>query len=201
MQITVALIVAALLGGQAQNAPPPATPPLAASQAPATSSTVELLGGTQVQFNVVNPISSSNANVGDIVPIVVSKGVESDGFVVIPKAASGQAEVAAVDRAGGNGHGGRLALKFDFVYSADGGKIVLSDSNSNSEGADNKGAASTATIATYVLLGPLGLFAHNFVHGRDVTLDASRPLTAYIEHTVHVAATQRSLDTGVGYDH
>jgi hypothetical protein len=74
----------------------------------------------------------------------------------------------------------RFRFTIDWVYAVDGGKIKLSETNHASESGDSKGASSTATIATYLLLGPLGLFAHNFVHGLDVTVTPKQSFVVFV---------------------
>ncbi|MGH7708858.1 MAG: hypothetical protein ACREM8_02965 [Vulcanimicrobiaceae bacterium] len=166
------------------------TPP--ASDA-AIGEPIALPGGTGVDVSVAEAVSSASANKDDTIPIVVDKEIDADGWVLIPKGAHGQATISDVERAGGNGHGGKIALTIDWVYSADGGKVVLSSVNHTQGGGDQKGASSTATIATYVLLGPLGLFAHNFVRGRDVTIDTKQVLHVFVDHTVHVRASEHPV--------
>jgi hypothetical protein len=188
-----------------QTTPAPAATPTgapafdaSATPGPVLPTTMILLpGGTTVAVSLAEPISSRSAKMGDIVPIVVSNEVDAGGFVVIPKGSSGEGTVSLVDQAGGNGHGGKLGLTMNWVYSADHGKVLLSDTNhSAGAGSDQKGAASTATILTYVLLGPLGLFAHNFVHGKDVTIDTTRVFKVFVDHDVHVQAYQKVVNPG-----
>jgi hypothetical protein len=161
--------------------------------------TVAVPGGTSISVSLGESVSSGTATVGDMVPIVVGKEVDINGMIVIAKGANGQATVSTCERAGGNGHGGKLGLSMDWVYSVDGGKIQLSEVNHSSENGDQKGAASTATIATYLLLGPLGLFAHNFVHGKDVTVPTDRVFGVFVDHDIHVAATQKA-SVATGFD-
>jgi hypothetical protein len=157
-------------------------------------------GGTSVGVKVVDPISSSSANVGDVFQIKAAQDVVVDGWIVIPKDSPGQGEVMTVDRAGSHGHAGSLGLQFDWVYSADGGKIRLSNVKSSTQGQGSGGASSTATIASYVLLGPIGLFTHNFVKGKDVTIDSTRTIMIYVDSTVHVATKQKPAPA-TGFDH
>lgn len=158
-------------------------------------------GGTIVAVSLSEPISSASANVNDEIGVVVKKEVDANGWVVVPAGAQGEATITSVDRAGGNGHGGQLAMSVDWVFSVDGGRIQLSTTNHASENGDQKGAASTATIASYLLLGPLGLFAHNFVRGKDVTIETEKVFTVFVDHDVHVQATQKAAGTnGSGFD-
>lgn len=163
---------------------------------PAGGTRILLTGGTQIPVRLAQKVDSGTANVGDVFNITVDKEVDVDGWVVIPQGAGGQGEVTSVDHAGGNGHAGSLGLKFDFVYAADGEKVLLSSSKSDVKGDQKKGASSTATIIGYATLGLGGLFAHNFVHGRNIVLNAaSKPFTVFVDHTVHVVATQRAQNT------
>ncbi|HLJ83610.1 MAG TPA: hypothetical protein VKT51_05500 [Candidatus Eremiobacteraceae bacterium] len=156
----------------------------------ATAATVVTVpGGTQVPVQVVEPISSSNANVGDVFQITTAKDIVVNNWIVIPKGSPGQGEVISVDRAGSHGHPGSLGLQVDYVYSADGGKVKLSNISHANQAEGNSGAASTATIASYVVLGPLGLFAHNFVKGKDLTIDSSKTILVFVDYTVHIKAT------------
>jgi hypothetical protein len=162
-----------------------------------TSGSVTIPTGTPVEVRLDSQLSSGSAKVGDKFAFKAFSDVVVDGWVVVQKGAEGQGEVALVEGAGGNGHAGKLGLQFDWIAGVDGAKIPLSDTQRTDEGEQKKGAASTATIATYVLLGPLGLFAHNFVRGRDVTLDENSKLRAYVDHTVHVASqTKESVAPG-----
>jgi hypothetical protein len=157
----------------------------------ATAATVVTVpGGTQVPVQVVEPISSSNANVGDVFQITTAKDIVIDNWIVIPKGSPGQGEVISVDRAGSHGHPGSLGLQVDYVYSADGGKVKLSNISHSNQAEGSSGAASTATIASYVVLGPLGLFAHNFVKGKDLTIDSSKTILVFVDYTVHIKAKE-----------
>jgi hypothetical protein len=160
---------------------------------------VTLPGGTAIKVHVVEAVSSATAHKGDTVDIRSVDSVAFEGWVVVPENAHGQAEIIEAEPAGKHGHPGKLLLKFDWMYSADGGKVQLSDINTAHSGQSAKGTSSTATIAGTVLLGPVGLFAHNFVKGHDIVLDASNTLTCLVDHTVHVQAVHRSAQTG-NYD-
>jgi len=180
--------------GPANGFDPPATP------APIESAPPHIIvvpGGTHVDVSLTEPITSANANVGDTVTLVVDREVDVGGYIVIPKGSNGQATITQVDHAGGNGHGGKLALTMDWVYSADHGKILLSNvDHSSGNDTDQKGAASTATILSYVFLGPLGLFAHNFVHGKEVTIPTTKVFSVFVDHDVHVASAQKAEIAG-----
>ncbi len=155
-------------------------------------------GGTVIPIVVADNISSATANVGDTFAIQASADVVVNGWVVIAKGAPGQGEILSVDRAGSHGHPGSLGVQYDWIFAVDGDKVKLTNQRSTQEGQGEAGVASTMTILSYALLGPLGLFTHNFVKGHDVEVDSSIPLKAYVGESVYVVATTRE-DTGGGF--
>lgn len=106
----------------------------------------------------------------------------------------------SAESAGGNGHPGKMQLQFEWVYGVDGLKIQLSDVPETQNGEGQKGGASTATIASYLVLGPLGLFAHNFVHGKDIIVKPDQKIQVYVAQTVHIAPKTR-VTTADGFAH
>jgi hypothetical protein len=169
----------------AQPAQPPATAPVDTT-APANAATITVPGGTLLKVSLIEPVSSNTAHAGDKIHFKAIDDVTVDSWVVIPRDAVGEGSVVSAEGAGGNGHPGKIQLQFDWIYGADGLKIKLSDVASNANGDAAKGAASTAAIASYLVLGPLGLFAHNWVHGKDVTVKPDQKIAIYVAQTVHV---------------
>lgn len=159
-------------------------------------------GGTPITFIVTDTVSSGSAKVGDTFQINAAQDVVVNGYVVIAKGAGGQGEVAKVDPAGAHGHAGSLGVQMDWVYAVDGNKIRLTAQPKTQQGQGSSGASSTTTIASYVLLGPIGLFAHNFVHGHDVELNADNttqhPLSAYVDSSVYVVSDKKAM-TAAGF--
>jgi hypothetical protein len=148
---------------------------------------------------LTEPVSSGSANENDQIALIVKRDVTVNGIIVIASGANGHATVTSVTRAGGNGSGGKIAMSVDWVYGVDGGKVALSQTNHASENGDNKGAASTATLLSWALLGPLGFFAHNFVRGHDVTIGTDKSFTVFVDHDVHVQAQKSAA--AAGFDH
>jgi hypothetical protein len=162
---------------------------------------ITIPGGTPVPIRMVDSIDSGSANVGDTFEFKADDNVVVNGYVVIARGAEGRGTVASVDRAGGHGHAGHLGLNFDYVYAVDGEKIRLDSVKKNKNGEGNAGASSTATIASTLLLGPIGLFAHNWVKGKNVTVDSSKTFTVFVSDTVHVVSTQRATASDNGFAH
>lgn len=173
---------------------------LAAAPGPAiTGQKIVVPGGTAITVVVTNPISSSTAKVGDTFAIEAQSDVAVGGWIAISKGAPGQGTITSVDHAGSHGHPGSLGIEMNWVYAVDGEKIRLTSQNVNEEGESKAGVSSTVTIISWATLGLGGLFAHNFVKGRDVTVDNTHPLKAYVDDSVYVVVNTRSNDAGAGF--
>lgn len=156
------------------------------------STRITVPGGTPVTIRMVDTLDSGTANVGDTFEFKADDNVVINGYVVIARGAAGHGEVTKVDRAGNHGHAGSLGIQLDYVYAVDGEKIRLDTDSKTTAGEDRKGASSTATIIGYATLGVGGLFAHNFVKGRNITLDPSKTYSAFVDSTVHIYSNQRA---------
>ncbi|MBV8068031.1 MAG: hypothetical protein JO113_08630 [Candidatus Eremiobacteraeota bacterium] len=156
-------------------------------------------GGTAITVVVTNPISSSTAKVGDTFAIESQSDVVIDGWIAISKGAPGQGTITSVDHAGSHGHPGSLGIEMNWIYAVDGEKVRLTSQNVNEEGESKAGVSSTVTIISWATLGLAGLFAHNFVKGRDVTVDDTHPLKAYVDDSVYIVANTRASDSDGGF--
>jgi hypothetical protein len=173
---------------------------LAVAAAPLPAGTrIVLPAGTPLTVVVTNPISSATAKVGDTFAIAAQSDVVVGGWIAVKKGAPGQGEILAVTSAGSHGKPGSLGVQMDWIYAADGEKVKLGNQNSTQEGEGKTGVSSTMTILSYALLGPLGLFAHNFVKGKDVVVDDTHPLQTYISDSVYVIATSREDSPASGF--
>jgi hypothetical protein len=159
-----------------------------------------LPGGTPLTVRLTAPVSSGSSHVDDDIQFKAVDDVVIDGWIVIPKDAVGEGVVSSVDPAGTHGHSGQIGITFKWIYGADGLKVRLSEVPSKDTEGDLKGTSATATVLSTVLLGPVGLFAHNFVRGKDVTIDTSKKISLYIADTVHITAKAKA-PTSDGFAH
>lgn len=202
-----ALLVLLLLGTASPSpAPAPTAPPPPAPSAPTPypvpprgGALVAVPGGTEVDVQLTEPISSSTANVGDTFGFRAAGDVVVNGWIIIAKGAPGVGEILSVDRAGSHGHPGSLGLQMDWIFATDGEKIRLTNQRTTQEGESKAGVSSTLTIVSWLFLGLPGLFMHNFVKGRDVVVDSSHTFQEYVSDTVHVIATAKEDNSGFAH--
>lgn len=179
--------------------PSPSATPVSYPSVPPGGALVTVPGGTEVDVQVTEPISSATANVGDTFAVHAVNEVDVNGWIVISKGAAGEGEVLSVDHAGSHGHPGSLGLQMDWIFASDGERIQLTNQSTTQVGESKAGVASTVTILSWVFLGLPGLFAHNFVKGRDVVVDATHIFQEYVSTTVHVVATQHTANQGFAH--
>ena len=192
--ITLVLFPTAVIAQPLSPAQPVSSPTIAPSSAP--SITVAVPGGTSVFVNFPTELSSDSATEGQTVPVVASKDVVVNGYLIIAKGAQGQATLTKVVHSAGNGSGGQIKFNVDWINIVDGGKIALSPVNNTTENADRKGEASTLAIAGWATFGVLGLFSHNMARGNAAVLKPDKLFTVFIDHDVHVAATEKASAPG-----
>lgn len=181
---------------------PAATPSPAPSSAPGSTlkSTIVLVpAGTPVTVSFLEPVSSDTATEGTEVAVQVTREVDINGIMIIPKGSQGQATLTTIQHSGGNGSGGKVQFNVDWVQSVDGGKIALSSVNHASDNADRKGAASTLGILGWATLGIFGLFSHNIAHGNAAVIGTDKAFNVFVDHDVHVTSNRASTSTP-GFD-
>ena len=167
----------------------------------AQTQVVVVPGGTHVPIRILGSVSSSTAKAGDTFQFQAADNVVEHGMIVIRSGAEGQGTIAQVDSAGGNGHSGALGLSFDYVYAVDGGKIRLSSNAQKEAEEDRKGASSTATIIGFATFGLGGLFGHNLAHGKNVVIDGSKTLSAFVDSNVRVRTDEQGQSQNDNFDH
>ena len=151
---------------------------------PAFATTVNLPAGTPLQVQVINPISSGDASVGQRFAFQAAAPVVIGNRVLIVRGARGMGHVLRVSKAQGKS-AGELTLQFTSVRAVDGSIVALTEVARN-KGNPEKGKASTATIAATIALGPLGLFAHNMVKGKDVTITSDQRFPAWVRSNTSI---------------
>ncbi len=152
---------------------------------PANAAPVTLPAGTEITLHLVEPLSSSNATVGQRFPFQAAAPVVVANRVVIAKGADGLGKVVSVSKAQGKS-AGKMTIEFTSIHAVDGKVIALSAFARRSHGNAEKGKASTATIAATLALGPIGLLAHNLVKGKDITINPSQTFPTWVKSNTSV---------------
>ena len=204
--ITAGIAFALAMQGSVLAATGP-TLPVQASPSPSapialpTARVVTILvpAGTLVPVHLVGVLSSGSARVDETFQIQVAQDVIVDGMIAIRQGSGGQGHIIDSKGASGSGRSGSISLTFDYVFSADGGRVRLSQAAQTQTEEDRKGASSPATIVGIATFGIGGLFGHNLAHGRQKTIDSKTVISAFVSDNVHVDTTERGAV--VRYNH
>ncbi len=134
---------------------------------------VDIPLSTLVKVSIGRAISSKTARIGDKVPYVVCEDVIVNGVLVVPNGTPGAGEVIKVEKAGNFGRSGTLSINFGAVSTIMGDKLPLGvgkKSVSENEKGKNTAFAIGSSIVGAAVLGPIGLVAGIFVHGKDIVV-------------------------------
>jgi hypothetical protein len=137
---------------------------------------VKLVEGTEVELNFLETLSSGSAVEGQRFNLELTGDLVIDGVVVAPRGAKAVGTVTHVKKRGRMGKAGELDVLLDYVLVGE--QRVKLRASSGKEGEGRVGS----TVALTVLFGPIGLLKR----GKDVTINAGTPITAFIDATTVV---------------
>ena len=136
----------------------------------ASDQSVVIPSGILIETHLDQDMNSSTVHAGDLFQFVVGKDVVVNGMNVIPLGSKGVGHVTEAHSAGGHGKSGGIRLAYDYVFAIEGTQIPVAHNKEASEQDKSTAFALGIGILTF---GVGGLFAHNFVHGHDVTIPQS----------------------------
>jgi hypothetical protein len=151
---------------------------------------------TQVEIELLSPVSSQLAMRGDLIDFEVVRPVKVNGATVIEKGALATARVTEVKKAGHWGRGGKIAWELQRVVAADGSYILL-DSARKVTGHGTERLVIGNAVATgiaFMSLGipnpllPVTVLRHGFTRGDPATVSAGERFWVFVrgDHLVRV---------------
>jgi len=119
---------------------------------------VLLKRGEIVSLEMIKEINSDNVQIGDVIPLRVSKPVTVEGYKLIHQGAYGEAIVRDVQKARGFGRPGKIVLEVMNVETSDGHRVKLNaQSLLIADGKNRKSLAWVAAIGGVVVVGTTGV--------------------------------------------
>lgn len=163
--------------------------------------TVKIPGGTRIDVQLAQPLSSQTAKTNDTFAFTVEKPVVVDGLLVIAQGAQGQGHVADARKAEFLGRGGMLILAYDWVVAQDGEKLHVTGSDGSAGGGnlDTSLAADAAgTVASAFV--PFAGLAGLAVRGKKAEIGSQDTIRVYVEDTVHIRSDEQArFDDGFAH--
>lgn len=140
--------------------------------------------GTPVTVHLVQPLSSGTATRDEIFNVRVAEPVVVNHHILIDKGATGSGRVVSVTKATGKAPG-EIVIELFSVQAVDGTPVHLHTYTNHAETYEY-GKAHTAAVVGTLLTGPIGLFSHNMVKGKDVTVGTDQLLPGFTSALVSV---------------
>ncbi len=172
---SAATTAAAQTQTQTQTPPPPA-------EAPAAPRTLKLPAGTQVEVELVDPLSSTTSKLGDRFAIRLAQPISSQGVDLIAAGATGQGEVIDVSRAGMGGRQGKLIISARYL-DLNGKQVRIRGMTLLASG------KSRVDLATGVLLVPYAGVAAAFIQGGEIEIPAGARATVRLAEDLDLPAS------------
>jgi hypothetical protein len=141
--------------------------------------TVVLEDGTPVRLRLGRTVSSADAHVGDPVDFRVIEDVKADGVLVMPRGSTVSGKVIEAKGKHHLGRGGKLGIRIDFVWLADGSKVPLRATKVARGGGHTK-LMTGAMIGTGLIFLPAAP-AFVLMRGQDSTVLKGTEVTAYVQ--------------------
>ncbi len=123
---------------------------------------------TLVKIALVTPVNAKNLKAGDTIRYQVADDVTVDGKLVFAKGALGTGTVQKVVQARNFGRNAEVEIDFSQVKSVDGTEAATFLGEESKTEMKNMAMAAGASVAGMILLGPVGIVAGAFVHGKNI---------------------------------
>lgn len=132
--------------------------------------------GTLIKIRLDQNLSTKTSKTGDMVTFSVVDPLRIGKTVVIKRGAFAQAQLERVRSPGRFGRNGSLKIKYLFVTGANKKNIPITIGAKSAKTNESLGYATGASVAGYMILGPVGLFGSALVKGKHIDIPAGTVL-------------------------
>ena len=131
---------------------------------------------TLIKVALVTPVDSDNLKVGDTIRYKIADDVIVNGKLVFAMGLPGEGTVTKVKQARNFGRNAEVNIDFNKTKSIDGTYVDTYVGEEAKKEMKSLAMAAGASLAGIAVLGPIGIVAGAFVHGKDVRLPAGTEL-------------------------
>ena len=131
---------------------------------------------TLIKIALVTPVQSKNLKAQDVIQFKVAQDVVVNGKLVFAKGSLGEGIVTKVKQARNFGRNAEVNVDFHRTKSVDGTFVPTFSGEEAKQEMKSLAMAGGASVAGIAVLGPVGIVAGAFVHGKDVDLPAGTEL-------------------------
>ena len=160
---------------------------------------VSVPANTLVKIALVTPVNAKNLKVGDTIEYQVADDVLVGDVLVFTKGARGEGTVTKVKQAKNFGRNAAVDIDFKNTKAFDGTYVTTFIGEEAKKEMQHLAMAAGASLAGIAVLGPLGIVAGAFVHGKNIDLPVGTELYIQTQSGTTVYGVQTTYDSTVPF--
>ena len=162
-------------------------------------SPVSVPANTLVKVALVTPVNAKNLKVGDTIEYQVADDVFVGDVLVFTKGSRGEGTVTKVKQAKNFGRNAAVDIDFKNTKALDGTYVTTFIGEEAKKEMQHLAMAAGASLAGIAVLGPLGVVAGAFVHGKNIDLPAGTELYIQTKADTTVYGVQTTYDSAAPF--
>ena len=156
---------------------------------------VSVPGNTLIKVALVTPVNAKNLKVGDTIEYQVADDVFVNDALVFTKGSRGEGTVTKVRQSRNFGRNAEVEIDFKNTKALDGTYVTTFIGEEAKKEMQHLAMAAGASLAGIAVLGPLGVVAGAFVHGKNVDLPAGTELYIQTKDETTLYGVQTTYDS------
>ena len=160
---------------------------------------VSVPANTLVKVALVTPVNAKNLKVGDIIEYQVADDVFVGDVIVFTKGSRGEGTVTKVKQAKNFGRNAAVDIDFKDTKALDGTYVTTYIGEEAKKEMQHLAMAAGASLAGIAVLGPLGVVAGAFVHGKNIDLPVGTELYIQTQSTSTVYGVQTTYESAAPF--
>ena len=160
---------------------------------------VSVPANTLVKIALVTPVNAKNLKVGDTIEYQVAEDVFVGDVLVFTKGSRGEGTVTKVKQAKNFGRNAAVDIDFKSTKALDGTYVTTFIGEEAKKEMQHLAMAAGASLAGIAVLGPLGVVAGAFVHGKNIDLPAGTELYIQTQGEATVYGVKTTYDSAAPF--
>lgn len=154
---------------------------------------------TLIKVALVTPVNAKELKVGDTIEYQVADDVFVNDVLVFTKGSRGEGTVTKVRQARNFGRNAQVEIDFKETKALDGTYVTTFIGEESKKEMTHLAMAAGASLAGIAVLGPIGVVAGAFVHGKNVDLPAGTELYIQTLHETTLFGVQTTYDSAAPF--
>ena len=160
---------------------------------------VSVPANTLIKIALVTPVNAKNLKVGDTIEYQIADDVFVNDVLVFTKGSRGEGTVTKVRQARNFGRNAEVQIDFKETKALDGTYVTTYIGEEAKKEMEHLAMAAGASLAGIVVLGPIGVVAGAFVHGKNIDLPAGTELYIQTKSDTTLFGVQTTYDSAAPF--